>query len=362
MTRRWRTCCATRSRAARTRWSCSPATGRWCSARWSACSGSPRRRAPPASPWPPSDGARGRGAGRGAGGRGAGACPGGRRARDARPARAAEPRLLCAPRARGARARGRHLARARGRPGAFPGRPPGAPRPHARRGDRARRRPGGALSEPALPRARGHVAGRRLPPRLGALPRCAAHRRRGEEAGAPPEGGRGLLAVPARERGARDLRRQPLRPRPRLPRPRRHGEGDRGPLRRRRHAAGGRQRARLRPEILYLDAGCRLNTGQAREAAERFATLLREFPDSGRARDAAYYRFRALDVARASDAALTPAYEQALDAYLSAYPRAEGAAEARYLLAELHRPRGGCKPAGAEHGQGGAGPVPPAAP
>src|SRR5439155_255764 len=51
-------------------------------------------------------------------------------------------------------------------------------------------------------------------------------------------------------------------------------------------------RARLRPEILYLDAGCRLNTGQARAAAERFATLLREFPVSGHARDAAYYRAR----------------------------------------------------------------------
>ena len=121
-------------------------------------------------------------------------------------------------------------------------------------------------------------------------------------------------------------------------------------------------RARLRPEILYLDAGCRLNTGQAREAAERFATLLREFPDSGHARDAAYYRFRALDVARASDASLTPAYEQALDAYLSAYPRAEGAAEARYLLAELHRARGDCQRAGAEYGQVGAGPFAARAP
>src|SRR2546426_3863907 len=46
-----------------------------------------------------------------------------------------------------------------------------------RSGDRARRRPGGALSEPALPRARGHVAGRRLPPRLGALPRRGGRRR-----------------------------------------------------------------------------------------------------------------------------------------------------------------------------------------
>src|SRR5207249_7033292 len=79
-------------------------------------------------------------------------------------------------------------------------------------------------------------------------------------------------------------------------------------------------RDRLRPEILYLDAGCRLNAGQAREAAERFAALLREFPDAAHAREAAYYRFRALDVARASDASLAPAYEGALDAYLSAYP------------------------------------------
>ena len=115
-------------------------------------------------------------------------------------------------------------------------------------------------------------------------------------------------------------------------------------------------RARLRPEILYLDAGCRLNTGQARAAAERFATLLREFPVSGHARDAAYYRFRALDVARASDASLTPAYEQALDAYLSAYPSHDGAAEARYLLAELHRARGDCKRAEAEYGAVGSGP------
>ena len=115
-------------------------------------------------------------------------------------------------------------------------------------------------------------------------------------------------------------------------------------------------RARLRPEILYLDAGCRLNAGQARAAAERFAALLGEFPDSARAREAAYYRFRALDVARASDRSLTPAYEQALDAYLSAYPRHEGAAEARYLLAELHRARGDCKRAEAEYAAVGTGP------
>jgi tetratricopeptide (TPR) repeat protein len=115
-------------------------------------------------------------------------------------------------------------------------------------------------------------------------------------------------------------------------------------------------RARLRPEILWLDAGCRLNAGQAREAAERFAALLREFPDSARAREAAYYRFRALDVARASDPSLAPAYEQALEAYLSAYPKADGAAEARYLLAELHRARGDCKRAAAEYARVGPGP------
>src|SRR5207249_1004057 len=89
---------------------------------------------------------------------------------------------------------------------------------------------------------------------------------------------------------------------------------------------------------------------------ERFAVLLREFPDSARTREAGYYRFRALDSARASDASLTPAYEQALDAYLAAHPKADGAAEARYLLAELHRARGECKRAQAEYAQVGPGP------
>src|SRR5204863_181276 len=55
-------------------------------------------------------------------------------------------------------------------------------------------------------------------------------------------------------------------------------------------------------------------------------------------------------------ASLTPAYEQALDAYLSAYPSHDGAAEARYLLAELHRARGHCKRAEAEYGAVGTGP------
>jgi tetratricopeptide (TPR) repeat protein len=119
------------------------------------------------------------------------------------------------------------------------------------------------------------------------------------------------------------------------------------------HDAG---RARHRPEILFLDAGCRLNAGQAREAADRFAALLREFPDGPRAREAAYYRFRALDVARTADPSLTVGYEEALTTYLSRYPAAEGGGEARYLLAELHRSAGDCKRAEAEYGAVGTGP------
>jgi tetratricopeptide (TPR) repeat protein len=108
-------------------------------------------------------------------------------------------------------------------------------------------------------------------------------------------------------------------------------------------------RARLRPEILFLQAGCQLNTGAARAAAAGFAALLREFPDSARAREAAYYRFRALDVARAEDAAMTPEYEQALQTYLSRYGSAEGAPEARFLLGDLYRSRGDCTHAQAEY-------------
>jgi len=119
------------------------------------------------------------------------------------------------------------------------------------------------------------------------------------------------------------------------------------------HDAG---RPRHRPELLYLDAACRLNAGQAADAADRFGALLREFPDAGRAREAAYYRFRALDVARSKDASLTDAYEAALRAYLSAYPRADGASEAHYLLGELRRGRGDCKGAEPEYAAVAAGP------
>jgi TolA-binding protein len=108
-------------------------------------------------------------------------------------------------------------------------------------------------------------------------------------------------------------------------------------------------RARHRPEILYLDAGCRLNAGRAAEAAERFALLLREYPDASRAADAAYYRFRALDVARASDPSLDAAYQQALETYLARFPKAAGADEARFQLAELQRARGDCARAAAEY-------------
>jgi hypothetical protein len=115
-------------------------------------------------------------------------------------------------------------------------------------------------------------------------------------------------------------------------------------------------RSRGRPELLVLDAGCALNAGRQRDAAERFAALVKEYPEAARAREAAYYRFRALDVARTADPGLTPAYEEALTAYLARWERAEGGAEARFLLAELHRGRGDCKRAEAEYVRVSAGP------
>src|SRR4029077_7258377 len=63
---------------------------------------------------------------------------------------------------------------------------------------------------------------------------------------------------------------------------------------------------------------------------------------------AAYLRVRALDVARAAGAANDAAFEEALTTYLSHYPKADGAAEARYLLGDLYRSHGDCAKASTE--------------
>lgn len=115
-------------------------------------------------------------------------------------------------------------------------------------------------------------------------------------------------------------------------------------------------RARHRPALLFLDAGCRLNAGRPREAADAFAVLLGEFPQAEQAREAAYYRVRALDLARVQDPRLEPELEAALRLYLARWPKTDAAGEARYLLAELFRARGDCGKAAAEYAQvtGGA--------
>jgi len=115
-------------------------------------------------------------------------------------------------------------------------------------------------------------------------------------------------------------------------------------------------RARYRPELLYLDAGCLMNAGKTREAAQTFEELLRDFPEAPRARDAAYYRFRALDVARASDASLAAAYEDALTTFATRFPKDDAVGEARYQLGELVRSRGDCPKAEAEYARVTAGP------
>ena len=192
-----------------------------------------RRRARPASPWPPSDGPAPRRAdcARGAARRGNSVPARGRggqrrRSRSARASRAAEQGLLRAPRAWRSGAGRRRLARSRHRPRRLQRSPPDSTRPHAGRRDGARRRSGRALPESALARPRGTVAGGDLPPRVGAVPGCPAGRRPRPQAGAVEAGHRGILAIPAGERGARDLRREPLRTRARLSRSRGHGEGD----------------------------------------------------------------------------------------------------------------------------------------
>lgn len=108
-------------------------------------------------------------------------------------------------------------------------------------------------------------------------------------------------------------------------------------------------RARHRPELLFLDGGCRLNAGKAREAAEVFARLRQEFPDAAKARDAAYYRFRALDVARAGDSSLAPVFADAVTDFVTRFPKDEAVGEARYALGELRRAEGDCAAADAEY-------------
>ncbi len=107
-------------------------------------------------------------------------------------------------------------------------------------------------------------------------------------------------------------------------------------------------RARWRPELLYLGAGCLLNAGKPGESAVVFEELARDFPDASRAPEAAYLRFRALDVARGSDPKRAAAFEEALTTYVTRYPKAEGVGEARWLLGDLHRTRGDCAKATAE--------------
>ncbi|HEV7732364.1 MAG TPA: tetratricopeptide repeat protein [Candidatus Binatia bacterium] len=115
-------------------------------------------------------------------------------------------------------------------------------------------------------------------------------------------------------------------------------------------------RARYRPEILFMEAGCRLNGGKPQEAADLFAEFLKEFPNSDRAREAAYYRIRALDMVRANNPAATPAFEEALASYLQRFGKTDGAAEAHWLLGDLYRTKGDCVKAATELVQVPAGP------
>jgi len=107
-------------------------------------------------------------------------------------------------------------------------------------------------------------------------------------------------------------------------------------------------RARWRPELLFLSGGCLLNAKKQAEAAPVLGELVHDYPDSPHAAEAAYLRFRALDVARAAGAANDTAFEEALTTYLSHYSKADGMAEARYLLGDLYRSHGDCARASTE--------------
>ncbi len=115
-------------------------------------------------------------------------------------------------------------------------------------------------------------------------------------------------------------------------------------------------RAKYRPELLFMEAGCKLNAGRAQDAAELFGAFLKEYPNSERAREAAYYRVRALDLVRAANPSATPAFEEALTAYLQRFGKSDGAAEAYWLLGDLYRTRGDCAKAATELAQVPAGP------
>jgi tetratricopeptide (TPR) repeat protein len=115
-------------------------------------------------------------------------------------------------------------------------------------------------------------------------------------------------------------------------------------------------RGRWRPELLFLAGGCLLNAGKSVEAATVFEELVREFPGAPRAPEAAYYRVRALDVARAADKTREAAFEDALTVYITRYPKADGIAEAHWMLGDLYRNRGDCAKAAAELGKVPPGP------
>src|SRR5262249_4759876 len=117
-------------------------------------------------------------------------------------------------------------------------------------------------------------------------------------------------------------------------------------------------RARWRPELLFLAGGCLLNAKKQAEAAPLLGELVRGFPDSPRAPEAAYPRFRRLPPAPRTGppgVRANAASEEARPPYLTRYPKADGVAEARYLLGALYRSRGDCAKAAAELGKVPAG-------
>jgi tetratricopeptide (TPR) repeat protein len=110
-------------------------------------------------------------------------------------------------------------------------------------------------------------------------------------------------------------------------------------------------RERHRPQLLFLEAGCELNAGKQAKAAEVFGLIVEEFPKSEKAREASYYQFRALDLARDADALKTPAFKASLEQYIERWGSATGGDEARYLLGEMKRADGDCEAAAVDLGK-----------